>query len=198
MATELSNDCGRDEFYLYEGMTGVATINLLFGRAFNRQLSREEAQELYKTKAKYFVELGSPELMPGATKMLNVLKDNDIERVLVTGSGQKSVLDKIDCDYPGIFKETNKVTALDVINGKPNPEPYLKGLGLVGLKPNQAIVVENAPLGIKAGSAAGCFTIGITTGPIPEKEMWNSGANLVFPSMPAFADNIEIIIKNLK
>ena len=136
--------------------------------------------------------------MPGATKMLNVLKDNDIERVLVTGSGQKSVLDKIDCDYPGIFKETNKVTALDVINGKPNPEPYLKGLGLVGLKPNQAIVVGNAPLGIKAGSAAGCFTIGITTGPIPEKEMWNSGANLVFPSMPAFTDNIEIIIKNLK
>ena len=49
------------------------------------------------------------------------------------------------------------VTAFDVKYGKPNPEPYLMALKKGGFKPNEALVIENAPLGVQAGVAAGIF-----------------------------------------
>lgn len=67
-----------------------------------------------------------------------------------------------------------------------------------GCKANECIVIENAPLGVQAGKASGCFTIGITTGPIPEEEMWRSGADVVFASMTEFADKLPQLIKLTK
>ena len=78
------------------------------------------------------------------------------------------------------------VTAFDIKFGKPNPDPYLMALAKAGLQPNEAIVIENAPLGVLAGVAAGIFTIAVNTGPLPDQVLWDAGANLLFPSMPAF------------
>lgn len=151
MATELGIECTRDEFYAYEGMTGTATIDILFKRAYGRNASPEEAKELYARKARYFMETGEPQMMPGATRMLEVLRNAGIERVLVTGSGQHSILDRLDRDYPGIFAPDKRVTAMNVTHGKPDPEPYLKGLEFAGCGPHEAVVIENAPLGVLAG-----------------------------------------------
>ena len=60
-----------------------------------------------------------------------------------------------------------------------------------GLKPNEAIVIENAPLGVQAGAAAGIFTIAVNTGPIDGQVLLDAGANVLFPSMQAFCDNWE-------
>ena len=68
------------------------------------------------------------------------------------------------------------------------------GMDKAGVQPWQSIVIENAPLGVKAGSAAKCFTIGITTGPIPEDIMLENGADIVYPTMEAFADALPSII----
>ena len=65
---------------------------------------------------------------------------------------------------------------------------------LAGVSPSQAIVIENAPLGIEAGDRAGAFTIGVTTGPIPVEEMERAGAAIVFPSMEAFADALPSLL----
>ena len=80
------------------------------------------------------------------------------------------------------------VTALDVKHGKPNPEPYLKGLQKAGVKPWEAIIVENAPLGIRAGVAAKVFTIAVNTGPLPDSALLNEGANILFHSIREFAE----------
>ena len=111
--------------------------------------------------------------------------------MLVTGSGQASLLESIDCDYPGVFQPGNRVTAHDVTHGKPDPEPYLKGAAIAGVAPGECIVIENAPLGVRAGKAAGCLTIAVTTGPIPREEFEREGADMIFPSMEAFADFLE-------
>jgi beta-phosphoglucomutase-like phosphatase (HAD superfamily) len=65
----------------------------------------------------------------------------------------------------------------------------------VGRTAQECIVIENAPLGVKAGKAAGCFVIGITTGPIPKDEMEKAGADLVFGSMAEFADALPTLIE---
>ena len=83
-------------------------------------------------------------------------------------------------------------------HGKPNPEPYLKGIAIAEARANQCIVIENAPLGVQAGHAAGCFTIGVTTGPITEKELYRAGADLVFPNMEAFAKALPELLAALK
>ena len=54
-------------------------------------------------------------------------------------------------------------------------------------KSNECLVIENAPLGVQAAHAAGCFTIGVTTGPIPEKDLYKAGADLVYKNMDELA-----------
>lgn len=177
--------CTRDEFYLYEGMRGVEIIKMKFKSGKGVNVTDSEAEALYNVKSRYFHELGEPTVIPGAAAMLRAIKDAGIECILVTGSGQQSLLDRIDSDYPGIFSD-KRVTAADTRFGKPNPAPYMKGMEKAGAKANQCIVVENAPLGVQAGHAAGCFTIGITTGPIPEKDLYKAGADIVYKNMDDF------------
>ena len=69
-------------------------------------------------------------------------------------------------------------------------DPYLMGLKKAGnLNPWEAIVVENAPLGIRAGVAAKIFTIGVNTGPLANEVLLQAGANLLFPTMQQLSDS---------
>lgn len=180
-----------EEFFLYEGMTGLATINLIFRRERGHEVSPEEGKRLYARKAELFSTSGKKEPMPGADRMLRAFMNAGIPRVLVTGSAQSSLLNALNKDYPGAFPDHLRVTALDVKHGKPDPEPYLMGARKAGIAPSQAIVVENAPLGVRAAKAAGAFTIAVTTGPIPREEFVKEGADMIFSSMNEFADWLE-------
>ncbi len=181
-------------FFLYEGMTGAATINLIFNRELQRDATEKEKKDLYARKSELFVQYGQKKPMPGADRMLRAFMKAGIKRVLVTGSGQSSLLDSLNVDYPGAFPANLRVTAHDVTHGKPQPEPYLKGAMKAGVEPKQSIVVENAPLGVRAGKAAGCFTIAVTTGPIPREEFEKEGADMIFGSMDEFADWLESVL----
>jgi mannitol-1-/sugar-/sorbitol-6-phosphatase len=55
------------------------------------------------------------------------------------------------------------VTADDVTNGKPHPEPYLKGAQLLGVAPSECLVIEDAPAGIRAAHAGGMKVIGMAS-----------------------------------
>jgi sugar-phosphatase len=55
------------------------------------------------------------------------------------------------------------ISADDVVNGKPNPEPYLKGAALLKMKPEECLVIEDAPAGIDAAHAAGMKVVGLLT-----------------------------------
>jgi mannitol-1-/sugar-/sorbitol-6-phosphatase len=58
--------------------------------------------------------------------------------------------------YAGIREPEHMITADMVANGKPNPEPYLRGAELLGLRPEDCLVIEDSASGAKAGHAAGC------------------------------------------
>lgn len=182
-----------DEYFLYEGMTGTATIGMILKRELGIDTTEEEQKEIYARKSQYFYDLGEKRLMPGAAEMLAELKNKNLNTVLVTGSGQSLTLEGIDNDYPGFFPPERRVTALDVKHCKPDPEPYLKGLEKAGVDVSEAIVIENAPLGVRSGKAAGCFTIAVTTGPIPASVFEKEGADLIFPDMITFAKWLKTI-----
>ena len=54
--------------------------------------------------------------------------------------------------------------------------------------PWEGIVVENAPLGVRAGVAAGIFTVAVNSGPLPDEALAREGANIVFSCMEDFRD----------
>lgn len=197
MMTEIGISTSREEFYLYEGMTGKATIDLIFQRELSRHASDEEASRLYRRKAELFVEMGRKERMHDADRMIRTLMDAGVGRVLVTGSAQNSLISRLNEDYPGAFSEDMRITALDVKHGKPDPEPYLRGLDKAGVTADEAFVIENAPLGVRAGKNAGIFTIAVTTGPIPREAFEQEGADMIFPSMSAFADALPDLLKQI-
>lgn len=183
-----------DEFYTFEGMTGHDTINLLFKRAFNREVSPEESKNLYAKKSQYFIENNNASVMPGAKRMVDTFLSEGITTILVTGSGQTSLINRLEEDFPGAFPVGRRITSRDVTKGKPSPEPYLKALELAGVKPNEGIVIENAPLGALSGVNAGVFTIAVNTGPIPRKDLEASGADLVLDSMTECAEMLSRLL----
>jgi len=54
------------------------------------------------------------------------------------------------------------ITADHVMNGKPNPEPYLRGAEILGVPATECVVFEDSASGTKSGRAAGCTVIGTT------------------------------------
>ena len=116
---------------------------------------------------------------------------------VVTGSGQRPLIARILRDFGKFVSPEHITTAYDVKRGKPNPDPYLMGLEKAGgLQPSEAMVVENAPLGIRAGVAAGIYTIAVNTGPLPDKILLDAGADVLFPSVKELSDSFETLLSS--
>lgn len=185
----------KEEAYLHEGRTGSGTINIVCQRQFGRNATEKEIKEIYKAKTEAFNSYPLALPMEGATDVLAKVKRDGLFPMIVTGSGQASLLGRLNKNFPGVFKPELMVTAFDVKYGKPNPEPYLMALNKGNLKANEAIVVENAPLGVQAAAAAGIFTVAVNTGPLDDNILLDAGANVLFPSMQALCDSWENLLK---
>lgn len=185
--------CTAEDFYLFEGRTGEETINELCKLSFGREATEEEKQSIYNEKAELFNEYNDGAIMTGILNVLEKVKARGLQTLVVTGSGQHSLFEKLTQDFKGYFEREKMVTAYDVTYGKPHPEPYLMGLQKAGVKANEAIVVENAPMGVEAAVAAGIFTIAVNTGPLPDSVLLDAGANLLYPNMNKLAEDIDML-----
>lgn len=98
-------------------------------------------------------------VMPGAAELVNSLPR---DRWCVVTSGTRYLATRRlaagNLPVPDIL-----VTADDVKNGKPHPEPYRKGAALLGVDPHKCLVIEDAPAGIRAAHAAGMKVIGLAS-----------------------------------
>ena len=184
------------DFFMAEGRTGADTIEMLMMRSRGRHATPADVEHFYSIKSANFRSMPPVGLMPGAPAVVQACIDAGMATVLVTGSGQTSLIERLSRDYPGAFGL--KVSAREVAHGKPAPEPYLKAMSMAGVEPWQAIVVENAPLGVRSGVAAGVFTIAVATGPMPASVLAEAGATVVFDSMPACAQAMPELLRCLK
>ena len=188
----------KEETYMFEGRTGKSTINILTNRSWHRDATDEEVKNIYATKSSIFNTYPPAERMPGALELLLKIRAEGFQIILVTGSGQKSLLARLGHNFPDIFHPDTMVTSFDVKHGKPNAEPYLKGLAKAAVKPWEAIVVENAPMGVKAGVTANIFTVALNTGVLKDEALLGEGANVLFHSMQKFCDKWEEVKNDLQ
>lgn len=167
--------------YLNEGRTGQSVIAEA-ARMVGRSLSEQEIWSIYHEKTERFHSMGDPDPIPGIAEVLRYLHDK-VDIWIVTGSGQQSLFARLDHCFPGIFSRDRMVTAFDVKRGKPDPEPYLIAWERSGYDKSECCVVENAPMGVEAGHAAGLFTIGVNTGPLDREDLLRPGADRVMDDM---------------
>lgn len=187
-----------EEAYEFEGMRGVETIKLLAKRQWNKDITDEESAMMYEEKSNEFKKCSKAEKMEGVEELMRKIKADGLKIVVVTGSGQRSLLDKLESEFNGLIHRDLIISSFDVKHGKPNPEPYLCGLKKAGVEPWEGIVVENAPLGVRAGVAANIFTVAVNTGPLPDKMLADEGANIIFDKMTSFRDSWEKLSENWK
>jgi mannitol-1-/sugar-/sorbitol-6-phosphatase len=103
--------------------------------------------------------------MPGAIDLVRSIPEG---RWGVVTSGSRK-LASTRMRFCGLPVPKVLITADDVKNGKPDPEPYLKGAERIGAAPGECLVVEDAPSGIKAALAAGMKVMGLASTYAPEK-----------------------------
>lgn len=189
---EIGIECELVEFYEYEGQTAKKTVNILFERSLGRNASEKELSDIYHRKTELFIKYNNGNLIPDINRVLTSLCQ--VKKTIVTGSSQPSLIDKIGKDFNTMFDLDAMVTGKDVKFGKPMPEPYLKGLGNLNAKNFEAIVVENAPMGIRSAVSAGIFTIAINTGIIGNDVLERENPNLLYNNMLEFCNDIPQII----
>lgn len=80
----------------------------------------------------------------------------------------------------GIPAPERMITSELVEKGKPDPAPFLAGAALLGLAPEECVVFEDSPSGVKSGRAAGC-TVVATTFSHPAEQL--EAANYLVPDL---------------
>ncbi len=182
-------EMSEQEAYACEGMRGVEVIMQLARQQWGREITESEAEEMYRAKSAAYASMTAPTFVPGIMDVHVALRSLGIHIGVVTGSGQKTLLSRLASDFSATLTPGLIVSAHDVRRGKPAPDPYLQGISkacqLLGkeILPEQTIVVENAPLGVRSAVAAGCFTIAVNTGPLPDEALRNEGAAMVLHDM---------------
>lgn len=97
------------------------------------------------------------QVLPGVKTLLESLP---LERwAIVTSSTRRLLLARLGA--AGLPLPERIVSGDDVERGKPDPEPYRRGAELLGLRPEECVVVEDAPSGVRAGKQAGCRVVGV-------------------------------------
>ena len=96
-------------------------------------------------------------VLPGARALLAGLPP---ERwAIVTSCTHRLMLARLKA--AGLTLPERIISGDMVERGKPDPEPYRRGAELLGLRPEECVVVEDAPSGVGAGKAAGCRVLGV-------------------------------------
>ena len=171
------------ECYRNEGRTSTGVIQEHHQQMYSTDATPELIEAIYKDKTSYFTEKtgGFPGIIPDVDKVLQYLHEHGIECWVVTGSGQRDLINALNKTFNNVFKGI--ISSFDVKYGKPNPEPYLKAWERCGFKKEECMVVENAPLGVRAAKAAGLFTCAVNTGILPDSELAAEHADLILPNM---------------
>ena len=159
---EVNVDVAERDVYLLEGMPGEDMVKELlrqkrYGGHLENLSDRESsdidsiAKRIHKRKKEIFQKINASRQISGAEELVSSIT---CKRALVSGAAKQEV-DSIIEKYFGKDSFDVVVSGEDLEEGKPSPDPFRTALTKMGLSESEVIVVENAPLGVKAANNAG-------------------------------------------
>lgn len=149
----------KEDIYEIEGSNHEGVIRLMFEKAGKNPEARH-FDELPEQKREIFRRTSNLKAFEGINRCLNVLKKK-YSLAVVSGSDRIVVQALIEKFFPDIFEVI--ISGEDVKEGKPSPEPYLKAVQMLRIKAEEALVIENAPLGVESAKRAGLYCVAIPT-----------------------------------
>ena len=156
---EYGIDMSPEELYVMEGQT-LEIVASQIARKFN--IPYEETARLIAKKEHYYNQVKKMESYPYLIDVLRWTREKGLKTGLVTGSTLTQVKHAIESFGLEEFFDVY-VTADDIDESKPSPQPYLKAAEMLGVDPQDCVVIENAPLGIRSAKNAGMRCIAVTT-----------------------------------
>ncbi len=158
-----------EEFYITLLGKPVKGIYQRFYDVYGQDFPIESViKDVHQYMAERFKNEGVP-LKKGLLSLLTYLKDHDYKTIVATSSNRDRVDDILrSADIEKYFDDS--ICGDEVTKGKPNPEVFLKSCQKLGVKPDEAIVIEDSEAGIQASAAADIKVICIPDMKYPEEK----------------------------
>jgi len=139
--------------YLLEGMRGIELVRNIFEIKRIGPFDESILTQITTRKDEYFRKIFSFKPFEGMKELVTNLR---CRKAVASGSAKKDV-ERILGQALGFGNEQFDVviTADEVTKGKPDPSSQFSAVEKLNLKTTEALVVENAPLGVEAANRAG-------------------------------------------
>ena len=150
-------DIKKEDYFILEGMKVLEIAKAIS----KKYLVNPNPSEIVKLKDEYYFQNNRFKFYNGIISLVESLKKNGKSLAVVSASSKEKLEKTVPKDFLEKFDAV--VCSEDYFNGKPDPEPYLTAMKNLNVSPEECIVVENAPLGIKSAKKAGAYCIALTT-----------------------------------
>lgn len=144
------------EYYPLEGLPVHKLVVEFFAA---RGLPAPDADGVIRAKEAHYLRHHRFQVYPGVRPLLRTLRRRGVMLAIVTAGLKDRIHRSVPASLLGLFDAV--ITGDMTQQGKPHPEPYLKGASELGLRAADCLAVENAPLGIEAAKAAGAYCVGV-------------------------------------
>lgn len=164
--TQLNIEIPEEYFLINEGRNSK---DLLVAVIKEHQINADDDtwQKVSDYRDQLFLEAFTPRLVYGAKELVQLLYGFGYRLGVATGSTRQVVEELLS--KTGIRDYfSDLVSSEDVQYSKPHPQPYQLLLQQLPVKPEHALVIENAPLGIQSAIAADLICLAVTTTNSPE------------------------------
>src|ERR1700761_3293773 len=139
-----------DEFVIPHGVRSIDLVKML-----RPDIDPQEGQRAIEDME--VEDVADLKVLPGVKALLERLPT---ERwAIVTSATRRLLVARLKA--AGLPVPERIISGEMVERGKPDPEPYRRGAELLGFRPEECVVVEDAPSGVGSGKGAGCRVLGV-------------------------------------
>jgi len=166
---ETQHDINKKIVYLLEGLPGSKLVKEIFKREkIDENIDDSVAEKISKRKKEIFKEIQNSKAIDGVRELVNDLKSCGCIKAVVSGSSKEEI-EAILNENIGSNNFDLVISSDDLkeVQVKPDPAPFQTALQKMKLKPSEALVVENSPLGVEAAKEAGIpFIVTLNNSPL--------------------------------
>ena len=145
---------------LHEGRNSREILPILMQETGVSIPAGQQSQFIEEKRA-YYRGIVQVKQYPKAFEVIDELRGRGYKVALVTACALKNMQHSLSAEQQAHFDFI--ITGDEVPRAKPFPDPYITAAHHLGFKPEQCLVVENAPLGIEAARNAGMYCVAIET-----------------------------------
>lgn len=167
----------KKEIYLREGEKWDKTFFDIL-KKHKIKVTKEIKKEVFKHRENVFKNILKIRIFKDAPPLIRCLKEKGLKLALVTGTPRKEVKRILPKHIYKLFDAI--IPSDEVRHGKPHPEPFKRAIKALKTSPKRAVVIENAPNGIKAAKRARLRVIAVETS---LSRRYLKGADIVLDSL---------------